>query len=375
MITPESATRDATRFDDRHELAAIPVLGLVAMAAALIDLWLNGVLLRTVGDGMSHATLIEVARWGDLPRNLSAIAGLVALPASLVGYLATRRWANIQRRLVIAGFAGLFLPIVALATLLSPEVLPHDDRTIKLVKVGIGAANVLAVLVGLIAVRRAAPAGVRLGVLFATASCFLAFAALAIAEIRWISHTQWGVISFYVVRRLGEGAYLLMPIAVAMTLLPRTNDLRGRIALGAGALVAAVVAALVGWGILGLRGDFDIVLYGAQRLELFSDGAQVLGIPLTVLYVLPLAIGFGAGTAGLASTDPGRRQAGVAILLLLAAGFAPRSPAPLLSMVLGVVLLSRASIALGEPRLVRKRDERERIEAPVEDAVADLEGL
>ena len=71
--------------------------------------------------------------------------------------------------------------------------------------------------------------------------------------------------------------------------------------------------------------------------------------------------GAGVGAMSMVASEPSRRQAGVAILLLLAAGFAPRSPAPLLTMVLGIALLSRASLAFGEQQAAdRTRDDKAR---------------
>jgi len=327
--------------EEWRDLEAIPLLGLVAMAAALADLSVNGVAIRSLAETLSHPALLTLSRWGELPRNLAAIAGLVALPAALLGYLRTRRWANVQRRLIIAGFAGIFLPVVALATVLSPDVLPHDERTLKLVKVGVGAANVLAVLLGLVAVRRSAPVGLRIGVALATASCFFAFSSLAMGELRFVAATRIGLLAHIGLRQMGEVTYLMLPISVAISLVPRAPDLRSRLALGAGVASALAIAGVFAWGVVALRSDFAVVLYGAQRTDLLAEVA-VWG------YALPLAVGFGAGAAGLASTEAGRRQAGAGLLLLLAAGFAPRTPGGLLTMVLGMALLSRASIALGE---------------------------
>jgi uncharacterized membrane protein (Fun14 family) len=50
------------------------------------------------------------------------------------------------------------------------------------------------------------------------------------------------------------------------------------------------------------------------------------------------------------SKDPVDRQMGAALLLLLSAGYAPRTPSALIVTVLGVALLSRTGIALAQRR-------------------------
>jgi uncharacterized membrane protein (Fun14 family) len=72
-----------------------------------------------------------------------------------------------------------------------------------------------------------------------------------------------------------------------------------------------------------------------------------------VLYAIPLGIGWAVTVAAMLSKDPVDRQMGAALLLLLSAGYAPRSPSTLIITVLGVALLSRAGIALAQRRRER----------------------
>ena len=72
-----------------------------------------------------------------------------------------------------------------------------------------------------------------------------------------------------------------------------------------------------------------------------------------MLYTVPLALGGGVGAALLLSSDPTDRQLGSGVLLMLAAGYAPKSPAPLLMMVLGLALVGRSAMAHGFAALTR----------------------
>ncbi|MGB3049683.1 MAG: hypothetical protein WBB42_01705, partial [Polyangiales bacterium] len=61
-------------------------------------------------------------------------------------------------------------------------------------------------------------------------------------------------------------------------------------------------------------------------------------------------VGAAVTVAAIMSKDAIRRQLGGALLLLLNAGYAPRTPSTLLMTVLGVALLARAAIALAQRR-------------------------
>jgi len=84
-------------------------------------------------------------------------------------------------------------------------------------------------------------------------------------------------------------------------------------------------------------------LYGAVRLDFLPDRDLIL-------YAIPLSVGSAVTVAAMLSKDPVRRQLGAALLLLLSAGYTPRSPSTLIVTVLGVALLSRAGIALAQRR-------------------------
>lgn len=352
-----------------RSLAATPLLGMLAMAGAVLDLAINRFAVRTLGGTMSHEQLVLLSRWGDLPRNLAAVCGLVALTIALLSFLRTPMHAPVRRRLSIAGFAGIFLPTTALATLL-----PAERTSAQIVLFATGAANVLVVLLGLTAARRRAPPGLRTGVVLLSASAFFAFCALVIALVQPLAHSRAGIMTAVVSRGIGEVAFLIAPLAIGLTVFPRPSDLRSRISLGAGLLTFAVTTSLGWWGLAELRSDFAIILYGAERVELLLEAAPLV-------YVLIFAAATGIGVGALASDDETRRQVGAGVLLLVASGYAARSPSRLLMTVLAVALLARACLALGE-RLHASRaaaraepsaadDEPERTGGEVDGAIAD----
>jgi hypothetical protein len=87
--------------------------------------------------------------------------------------------------------------------------------------------------------------------------------------------------------------------------------------------------------------DLPDLLYGAVRLEFLPDRDFIL-------YAIPLGVGWAVTVAAIMSKDSARRQMGAALLLLLSAGYAPRTPSTLLMTVLGAALLARSCIALSK---------------------------
>lgn len=360
-----NAARDHTAVDDDREwlrLEAAPLLGIVAAVCAVIDLALNRVAVRTLGDSLAHEELIQLSRWGELPRNLAAVCGLVALTIALVAFLRTPVHAPVRRRLSIAGFAGIFLPTTALATLL-----PAERTSLQIVLFATGAANVLTVLLGLTAARRAAPPGIRIGVGIMALSALLSFTALVVALVEPIAHTAAGVSTARWLRHAGEAFYLLIPLAVAVSVFPTGHTPRSRLSLAAGVIAAVTAATLMWWGHEELRAEFTVIVYGATRLEMLLES-------IPEAYTVPLALGFGVGVGALVSDDAARRQAGAGVLLVVAAGYAARSPSRLLMMVLGAALLARATVVLaGRLEQVREQRSEERRDQRAS-AAAEAEG-
>lgn len=326
-------------------LAAPPILGVLAAAAAAIDLLLNHGVVRTMTGHMGHDMLLTIARWGQLPKNLAAVAGFVALAAALAHFLTAPRQGRVARGLGLAGFGGIFLPIVAVATILPPEFLAR--RWAYLIVFAVGAGYVLTILTTATAARRPGPGGLRVATVLLGGGCFLSFAAMAFSNIEVFVHTALGHTVKTTFERAGELAWLLVPFAAASSIVPRPRGKREIVALvvGAAAMVSVWVAGALAKTIL--RADFGIVVYGVSGGELFVDA-------LPSLYVFQLGAAIGIAASAMATRESTHVQAGAALVLLTAAGFAPRAPLRLLVLVLGACMLARASITFGE-RLISAR--------------------
>ncbi|MBW2461598.1 MAG: hypothetical protein JRH11_08115, partial [Deltaproteobacteria bacterium] len=141
-------------------LAASPILGVLAALAAIVDLLLNHGIVRSLTGILDHPTHLTLSNLGGLPRNLAAVAGFVALAAALTQFLSAPRKGRITRGMGLAGFGGIFLPIVAVATILPPEFLAR--RWTYLIVFAVGAGNVLTILISATGARRPGPLGLRL---------------------------------------------------------------------------------------------------------------------------------------------------------------------------------------------------------------------
>ena len=318
-----------------------PPLWALAVLTGLADLVYNRAWLRALPDSTPHALLLGYARWGALFRNAAAISGLVALLWALVTFFWRRGWISVRQRLMLAGFAGIFVPTVLVATLT-----PAERTTEEVVLFGTGSANVLTVMLGLIALQWRSPPSLRAATALWTSASFLAFGALVMGmvgpEMNWeasYAATRW-------VRRAGEFIWLLAPLPVAATIVPRKGP-RARWALGA----ASVTAVLVTWAFLEWRAavpaTFPTLLYGALRLEFALES-----VPLG--YAVPLALSAAVVAGGFCSRRAADRQAAGAACLFLLAGYSPRSPGLVLMMVLAMALLTRACIAQATLRSLRE---------------------
>lgn len=316
------------------ELARAPLLAYLAAAAAIVDLVVNRWWIRSLDQESSRDLQFDLQLWGSLPRNLAAIAGVVALAAALITFVRLPGYAPIRRRLSLAAFAGIFLPTVTLATML-----PREYTSVQLVVFGIGAGNVLAILAALTSLRRPGPVGLRVALAIASVSSLTAMLALLFGLME--GYSEIVALGVLLLRRACEALWLAIPFVVAVSILPRIEEMRARerLALGGGAVAAMFAAAALTSAAIALREDFAIVLYGAFRVEWALD-------VWPLVYLVPIGVYAGVAATALLARSPATRQVGAALLLLLCAGQAPRAPGRLLAMVLGVTILARAAIAM-----------------------------
>ncbi|MGB0679010.1 MAG: hypothetical protein ACPGUV_05055 [Polyangiales bacterium] len=331
--------------DTAAATAAVPLLSLLCVAASVFELAYSRIALRVLYVHLERPQLSMWHRWGDLCRNLAAIAGMVALFDTALQWWRRRHAPGTWLRLQSVMLVALFLPTVALAALLpsartSPTVVVLSASTGTLLALGLAAHTLW----------WHSERATRVLLRFALLALLAAFVSwLASLYLRGPAHSGLRALGL-ALRRVGELSYLALPVAALWL---HRHDLRpphhpARTLLAA--LATSLTAASMLWARLALpRGELPVLLYGAQRLELFADR-------MPLLYMLPLAAGMGLCGALLLHSHAAQRQKAYALLLWLAAGYAPRAPVHVLMMVLSLVLFRRSALALDpSPRLALRR--------------------
>lgn len=327
-------------------LSRVPPLALVAVGAALFELVLARAIWHGLNDVLPANDLVELRRLARFPRNLSAIAGLGALLVALFAFLRLPGFASIGRRLVVAAFAGVFVPSIVVAA-----ILPAAMVQPKLVVFGLAAANVLVTLLALTATRYRPEVSLRVAVGLASATTFATLLVVGLGQLAHAEGGFWQAVGAVLVenpsgaerlllgiRHLGELAWLgVLCAGCAAAAWDRGGPgVRGRVA------VTVVLAVTFAAGLLALQQvaghRFRYLLFGSFRLGLFVDD-------LPAVYSAPLGIGLAGAAVALARPSPALQQLGAGLLAWLCAGFAPHTPIQLLYLVLGAALLGRAAQA------------------------------
>ncbi len=310
----------------------------MAGAAALIDLILNRVLILLGDEAWSPDALVRLDTWGGFARNLSVVSGLVALGFCLASLSSPKSELPFSARGGIASFGWLLVPIVTLMTFL-PRAWTRPELVI--VVAGLAHATILLLVLAGMHWRSTRPVAVALMLtLVAALSGVFSMMVNLVGERTYWEHSERLSNAF---RWSGELAYLAVPLAIGVTISIPWRELRGKTTIA----VAAVAAGAVATGMIvwkhAVGRDLPDLLYGALRLDFLPDRDFVL-------YAIPLSVGAAVTVAAIMSKDAVRRQMGAALLLLLSAGYAPRTPSALLLTVLGVALLARVGIALARRR-------------------------
>ena len=310
----------------------------MAGAAALADLAINRVLLPLGIDVWSHDALVWLDNWGSFARNLSVVSALVALSFCLASLSSAKNGLPLSARAGIASFGWVLIPIITLMTFL-----PRAWTRVELVLVVAGLAHALVLLLILAGIhwRSTRPTSAALVLMLVAAfSGIVSMILSMVGERTHWEHTERLANAF---RWSGELAYLAVPIAIGFAVAIPWRKARGKTALVLSGFVAASIAAgMLAWKHLVGR-DLPDLLYGAVRLDFLPEDDFIL-------YAIPLGVGGAVTVAAMLSKDPVRRQMGAALLLILSAGYAPRTPSTLLMTVLGVALLARAGLALAQRR-------------------------
>lgn len=323
----------------------MPLLALLATAAALLDLGMTRVFLRLAEHAVAEDTLRTLAAVGPLPRNLFAIAGTIALMHGIAPLMGAESPTGTARSVGVAGFAGFFLLMVGLATVFP---VAHAERVSVPVSLfaSMLAAQMLVWVLLTSAVLRPGPRGIRtaLGLLVLASMIGLT---LMVAELLPGVLRSAGMITYVSLATIAhEVLFLAVLLLVGVTLLRGVARERAWLAL-LPALLAG--AATVAFFVVGMHQptEFKKVLYGAFGWRALLDREPML-------YVIPAVAGAAVGALGLFRHDGAEKQAGAAVVLLSAGGLVASSPARLLMWVLGAALLSRAAIVFGE-RIVAGR--------------------
>jgi hypothetical protein len=317
-------------------MAFVPPLAWMSGCAALAELLIDRILIKLGHAAWSNEALLQLDRWGSFSRNLSVVAALVAIAFCLVALSSRRSGLPLSARAGIAGFGWVLVPIITLMTFT-----PLAWTSPQLVHVVAGLAHATIVLLILAGLHwKSSPGMVAALVLTLVASLSGVGSMIVsiVGERAFWDHTERLSNAF---RWSGELAYLAIPLAVAFALAIPWRTARGKVALASSALAAAAVAIGMAVWQRAAGNDLPTMVYGAARLELLPD-------PYSVLYAIPLGMGWAVTVAAAMSKDPARRQMGGALLLLLSAGYAPRTPSALIVTVLAVALLARSGIAIAQ---------------------------
>ncbi len=317
-------------------MAAAPPLAWMAGLAALADLLINRVLIKLGHSMWSNEALVALDRWGSFARNLSVVAALVATGFCLSALFSRRSGLPISARAGMAAFGWVLIPIVTLMTFL-----PLAWTRPQLVHVVAGLAHATILLLILAGLHWKSTPGTVAALVLALVASLSSVASMIVGivgERAFWQHTDRLSNAF---RWSGELAYLTVPLALAFALSIPWRTPRGKAALIASTLAAALVSIGIAFWYRAAGNDLPTLVYGAVRLDLFPDA-------YAVLYAIPLGIASAVTVAAAISNDPTRRQMGAALLLWLSAGYAPRTPSALIVTVLGVALLARSGIALAK---------------------------
>ncbi|MGB5267153.1 MAG: hypothetical protein WBN30_11215 [Polyangiales bacterium] len=319
-------------------LAVAPPLAWMAGVSAFADLILNRVLILLGHDAWSTDALVRLDAWGGFARNLSVVSALVAVGFCLASLSSPKSGLPFSARAGIASFGWLLVPIITLMTFL-PRAWTRPELVV--VVAGLAHATILLLVLAGMHWRSTRPVAVGLVLtLVAALSGVFSMVVNLVGERTYWEHSERLSNAF---RWSGELAYLAVPIAIGFAISIPWRELRGKTAVVLSALAGGIVATgMIVWKHLVGRNLPDL-LYGALRLDFLPDRDFIL-------YAIPLSVGAAVTVAAIMSKDAIRRQLGGALLLLLSAGYAPRTPSSLLLTVLGVALLARAAIAMAQRR-------------------------
>lgn len=334
--TPATGSPSAllTVTPDAAELAVAPPLSGLCALAALCAMAINQVALPALPGGPKHALYLVLGQAGRFSANLAVIAGTIALVASAITALRTPAFMSLRRRMLAIVFLTLLLRAVVIATLFSRE-----ETTRENVYLAVGAANVLCIFAGMAVIEAARSRLSRMLAWLAAALPTISMLAVTLELMADLSFDPWKRRAHELLTAGGELTYLALLLTSALLLVPRELR-RPRAGFARAVGFAVLMASLLGLyqAQRTLQADYGILMYHAQRVGLMLDRWPLI-------YALPFGVGLGGALSAMI-VGGARMQAGTAMLLIFASGYAPQTPGRLLCMTLGFVLLSRAITSL-----------------------------
>lgn len=336
------ATADANAdvFDElSRALEAPPPLALTAALTGLFAMFVARVLIPTRDVDGPPALWEMVARVGAFAINLSALASMTALVIGLFPWMRSGALVNTRRRLLIASFFGMLLPVWIRALFSGRESMTGALA-------GLGAATAYSLAISLlfeamrsVPGRRRIPTLHVLPAIFASVCTLSCLALITLQSLAVLAPLNPAHRFTWLVSDLGEAAYLALLLSAVTSIPTPIQGLRARAAAVAGGVVALLVGVAFALGQTRLGKDFAVALYYAQHVTWFLAPSTVW------IYGLPFALGLGAAVTASLNADRITRQLGVAILAWTAAGFAPRAPWRFVLLAMGACLLARAILA------------------------------
>lgn len=322
------------RKKNRDPLLFLPPLTYVTVLAAFSSMLINRLIIPALSDLIEHRIILSIVYYGQFAINLTGTAGLFALTVSLVRYIRCPLYTSMLQRLATACLAGIFLPTIFISAFFS-----RDHTTIHIVLLGVAVANILIVIISINGFRFARTV---LGRVLIAAIVSMAVFALAsqVFQLVMSRHLDtWHLTVVMLLRGIGEFSYLVLLLSIAVFILPRGTSLRDQFARYAAVVIFGVSFYGYSYAQRHLGSDFTLILYHAQRVSCLIE-------TVPIVYALPLSLSLAASLSTIIGKDYLRAHAGIGVLLLLSAGYAPRVPERLLTITLAMTLIVFAAMAI-----------------------------
>ena len=331
----------------------LPPLALLTLGAALLHQFGGRFFLRMIAHPHFEASrdlLGKLARTTAFLQILTVLAGIVSLGVGLGQAISPRSRAHpamgpphwvLLHRTGVAVFTGVLMPMMVLLL-----VLPPSRASATLLRLSMAASAVLIAFLTSLSARPPMPVPFRLAMRALVIAGLFGFA-YGILRLLGEAHGATTLFeSAIAARRTGEVAFLVALLSLAVGVLPRppfTPRVFGALVLGALASAVPLTAMRV-YVRMTSPAELADVLYGATHFEL------LLGVaPFS--YGVVIGLFGGVAVLGLAGS-PVQRRGALAMLALLAAGYAPTTAPTVVATVLGYLLVIRAQPRLGsyDPR-------------------------